>query len=40
MTAVAASSSLTPGRTTTGRSGTVAAAREISSWSVPTGEPW
>ena len=34
ITAVAASSSLTPGRMTIGRSGTVAAAADASSWNV------
>ena len=40
ITAVAASSSLTPGRFTTGRSGTVRCARSTSSANMPTGDPW
>ncbi len=40
ITAVAASSSLTPGRLTTGRSGRVRLARSTSSPNMPTGDPW
>ena len=39
ITEVAASSSLTPGWLTIGRSGTVAIARSTSSRNMPTGEP-